>query len=459
MLVTWRLCPFFQASREQTQTSAFAQQNADIFRDRLFTDAGPDAYQECITQMGVFASVGGAQDGSEGGHGLGLTSPSSAVPATCYNPCDDRTRSRARGPANMDMHLRVLMVDAATSYHRIDRYPVGKPFFGPVDLGLHLAGRHNSLNLGAGLLAGSIFPGSNRLIVTGFSPCWGGFYVSTMGGAALVFDNLGVNLLSSVGRAAMPSILYLNREGGEHVEVEIVPLDVRQVWEQEPGGFDVVADSAHNADIGVAILDAIVQRRGIVDLREGARKFARRLARDKGREVLDPFVYTAFARKGWMVPNQYWTPGALSPMAVMGKYYMYYGNDFLPPRELGRMNADLMKKELALDNLGFCRFHRGWAEEMIPTIIESLYGLKDRLQEQIAATASRINSRNASACWESERSIDYVYTFLKRKQTVDGVQRPELESWIKQFETNKQEAALAFWYEVHKGVTESLREF
>jgi len=62
-------------------------------------------------------------------------------------------------------------------------------------------------------------------------------------------------------------------------------------------------------------------------------------------------------------------------------------------------------------------------------------------------------------CWESERSIDYVYTFLKRKQTVDGVQRPELDSWIKQFETNKQEAALAFWYEVHKGAAESLREF
>lgn len=85
----------------------------------------------------------------------------------------------------MDRHLRALMVDAGTAYYRIDRYPVGKPFFGPVDLGLHLSGRHNSLNLGAGLLAGSILPGSNRLIVTGFSPCWGGFYVSTMGGPGL----------------------------------------------------------------------------------------------------------------------------------------------------------------------------------------------------------------------------------------------------------------------------------
>ena len=61
-----------------------------------------------------------------------------------------------------------------------------------------------------------------------------------------------------------------------------------------------------------------------------------------------------------MVPNQYWTPGALSPMVIMGKYYMHYGNEFIPPRELGRHNAKRFKQELILDNLGMCRFHRGW---------------------------------------------------------------------------------------------------
>ncbi len=110
----------------------------------------------------------------------------------------------------------------------------------------------------------------------------------------------------------------------------------------------------------------MIHRRGIVDLRRGARKFGRRLARDKGRAVLDPFVYTAFGRNGWMVPNQYWTPGVLAPMAVMGRYYMYYGYDFTPPRSLGNLCAGLMRDELMLDNLGFCRFHRAWAQDMIP---------------------------------------------------------------------------------------------
>ncbi len=58
----------------------------------------------------------------------------------------------------MDTHQRVLFVDATTNFYRVDRFLVGQPFFGPVDLGLHLAGRFNSLNIGSGLLAGSIFP-------------------------------------------------------------------------------------------------------------------------------------------------------------------------------------------------------------------------------------------------------------------------------------------------------------
>ena len=75
---------------------------------------------------------------------------------------------------------KVLFVDAATGFYRMQRYPVGD-FFGPVDLGLHLSGRLNSLNIGTGSSAGSIFPGSNRLIFTGFSPCWRGFYISSHG--------------------------------------------------------------------------------------------------------------------------------------------------------------------------------------------------------------------------------------------------------------------------------------
>jgi glyceraldehyde-3-phosphate dehydrogenase (ferredoxin) len=621
----------------------------------------------------------------------------------------------------MDSTLKVLFVNATDAFYRIKKYKVGD-FFGPVDLGLHLAGRYKSLNIGVGLLSGSIFPGSNRLIFTGFSPCWGGFYISSMGGAGLVFDNLGINMLSIVGKAPVPSVLYLNRVHGEEIQVEIAPLDLNRIWYEGRGGiyslmdhvfdqfrpryeneprilatgpaamvtdfggvasvpvkrgalsnvdtwagrggfgsallqehgiaaviyggthidedfrdrkvadewfenryamklaakdleittkyrfdpnfdtggtfgvnyatmgskllafnyqsmnwskelrlklqkefildhylkqfneetiktrqqatcgepcaavckklrdeykkdyepyqtmgplsgifdqraaeklnhhadmlgfdaisvggviswlmecldagelqpadlgvsakpvfspqnFDIVKDSMHNALLGCEILDSIIA--GTINLKEGARKYGRRLSRAKGVNLLNRFVYTAYARKGWMVPNQYWTPGALSPMAIMGKYYMYYGDEFVTPRELGKVNAQRMLAELIIDNMGICRFHRLWAEEMVPEIVESLYGLGEKFKESIRFTASRINGRNSSVFWESERNFEYIASFLRRKKE-EGLDSKEFNKWQDAFEANPKEAALDFWYEIHKGVQESLREF
>lgn len=616
------------------------------------------------------------------------------------------------------------MVDAASGYYRHERYNVGD-FFGPVDLGLNLAGRFNSLNIGVGLLAGSIFPGSNRMIFTGFSPCWGGFYISSMGGAGLVFDNLGINMLSITGKAPVPSILYLNRVHGEEIEVEIKPVKAEEVWNSgrlgvyamtdhvldvfgsryvsgprvlvtgpaslatdfgaicsmpvvsgrpthidtwagrggfgskmlkqhgivavvyggtyldddfrdrkvadqwfidkytkklaakdleattkyrfepdfntggtlgvnlatigggliafnyrsifmdeparldmqknliadhylkqfneetiypkqqhtcgepcatlckkmngdfkkdyepyqtmgplsgifdqraaeklnhqadmygfdaisvggvvswlmeclaegylspeelgvrkmpvfKPEGFSVEADSMNNAELGVELLDGMIQKKPMLDMTEGARRLARNISREKGRKVLDCFLFAAYARNGWMVPNQYWTPGVLSPMPIMGKYYMDYGKEFLPPRELGRKNAKRMKMELVMDNIGMCRFHRMWAEEMIPEIVGELYGKKDEYLNSISITASRINSRNASVYWESKRAVEFILTFLKRRRDVQVSNDAQLIDWIEKFEKDPDEAGLAFWYDIHKGVQESLREF
>lgn len=620
--------------------------------------------------------------------------------------------------------LKVLMIDASNGYYRINRFKVGD-FFGPVDLGIHLAYKYNSLNVGVGLLAGSIFPGSNRLIFNGISPSWHGFYISSMGGAGLVFDNLGINMFSITGKATEPSILYLNRNHGEEVEIELFPVNLKDVWHYERCGvygvmqfaldkygmryendprvlatgqasmftdfgaiasapvkkgkltyvdcwagrggfgtkllqqhgivgiiyggtyvdedfrdrsvadewfqekykqklaakdidattkyrydpkfntggtfgvnyatineniiafnyrsiylnkserleihqkfivdhylrqfntetietkqqktcgepcaavckklnneykkdyepyqtmgplcgvfdqraaellngkadnygfdaisvggilswlmeciseglipaedlgasaspvfdhknFDLVNDSMHNAKIGLELLDEMVKPDGKIDLQFGARKFARHIARKHSVAVMDRFVHLGFARRGWVVPNQYWTPGVLSPMAIMGKYYMNYGKDFIAPRELGRENARRMIQELMLDNLGICRFHRAWAEDIMPDIIEKLFGLKEQFLKSIKLTASRINSRNASVFWESERNIDFVFTFLKKKRSDDGVVNDELNLWVKRFEENKFDAALEFWYEIHKGVHETLREF
>jgi glyceraldehyde-3-phosphate dehydrogenase (ferredoxin) len=231
----------------------------------------------------------------------------------------------------------------------------------------------------------------------------------------------------------------------------------KPIW--EPGAFRVERDSMYNAGLGVSLLDGIIERKGILNFQQGLRKFARHEARQRGKDFINCFLYNAFARKGWSIPNQYWTPGVLSPMAIMGKYYMYYGQDFYPPRELGRKGAGRLVSELVLDNLGFCRFHRTWAEEMLPDIIEKLYGVKEEFLKKNFLTAVRINNRNASVFWESEKNINFVISFLKRKHEVEHDNSPDLQDWLNRFHKDKHEAALTFWFEMQKGIHETLREF
>lgn len=624
----------------------------------------------------------------------------------------------------MDAHLKALSIDASTGFYKMKKHLIGE-FFGPVDLGLRLAANLNGLNIGNGVLAGSIFPGSNRLIFTGFSPSWGGFYISTMGGAGLVFDNLGINMLTILGKAPQPSVIYINREHGEELDIEVTPINLFEIWNSGEGGFyslhqfimdhylsryqndprilalgpaswstdfgavgsipiekgkithadtwagrggfgskmlqdhniagiiyggtfidedfrdrrvadqwfqekyqqkllikdfeattkyryeekfktggtlgvnyasigkriiafnyksiymsdeerldmhkhlvidhylkqfneesiekkqyktcgepcaalckklnneykkdyepyqalgplcgifdqraaervnrkadangfdaislggvvswlmecldegyftmeelgvsqmpyfkyegfEVVKHSELNASIACEIIDAIIHKKGLIDLAEGARKWGRSIARKKNYNILNHFVFNSYARKGWIVPNQYWNSGVLSPMSIMGKYFMYYGYDYLPPRELGRIHALRFKQELLIDNMGFCRFHRLWAEDMIPELVDNLYGKKNEYIKTCVLTAGRVNSRNSSQFWESERNIDFVLTFLKGIDIEKSGYQDDLKMWLKAFEEDKHEAALNYWYEIHKGIQESLRDF
>ncbi len=93
-------------------------------------------------------------------------------------------------------------------------------------------------------------------------------------------------------------------------------------------GFDVVADSAHNADVGTQILDAIVHGKGIVDMKEGVHKFARRLAHN--RQATARSLRLHRLRPPRMDgPQSVLDTRRTRPMAIMGKYFMYYGYDFL----------------------------------------------------------------------------------------------------------------------------------
>jgi glyceraldehyde-3-phosphate dehydrogenase (ferredoxin) len=96
---------------------------------------------------------------------------------------------------------------------------------------------------------------------------------------------------------------------------------------------------------------------------------------------------------------------------------MNYSRDFRAPWELGQENARRMLKELALKNLGACRFHRARAEDLMPEAMVNIFGFGEEFNRSTSMTASRITSRNASVFWESERNMDIVNSFHVNKKT------------------------------------------
>ena len=148
-----------------------------------------------------------------------------------------------------------------------------------------------------------------------------------------------------------------------------------------------------------------------------------------------------------MVPNQYWVPGMLAPMPMMGKYFVYYGLDFLPPRELGKKCVERMVYELYNENSGICRFHRKWAEVIVDEIISSHYHFPVDYKAHQFALAKQIYELDGGAVvpWESERTVDAVWKYL---EDIGGAKpNDDLAAWIERFRADKWAAARTYWDE------------
>ncbi len=95
---------------------------------------------------------------------------------------------------------------------------------------------YNALVFGKGPFAGSILPGSHRLVFFFKSPLYKTLYPSTMGGAAYTFQRTGVDFVSLIGRAKETSVLLIVGEE-ESLRVSLEPLgeDLRELWRERNG--------------------------------------------------------------------------------------------------------------------------------------------------------------------------------------------------------------------------------
>ncbi len=217
--------------------------------------------------------------------------------------------------------------------------------------------------------------------------------------------------------------------------------------------FEVVEDSRRNAEYAMKVAAMILFEPAGEIFRKGMRSAAKLLPSSKGKRAIDRAVFTAHGEAGCMAPNQYWVPGMLAPMPMMGKYFVYYGNEYVAPKELGCKCVERMVFELFNENSGTCRFHRKWAEAIIDEIISSHYHFPvDYKAHQFEIARHIFESEGQTAAfWESERTVDLVWQFLEKWERF-GLKDESLHDWVRRFRQDKWKAAREYWEELFSGI-------
>jgi glyceraldehyde-3-phosphate dehydrogenase (ferredoxin) len=228
---------------------------------------------------------------------------------------------------------------------------------------------------------------------------------------------------------------------------------------QSTDEFDLVADSAYNANYAIRVVDMILYHPAGEPFRRGMRYAAKWLDQKYGIRSLERAVFNAHGAEGCMVPNQYWVPGMFSPMPLMGKYFSFYGFEFYPPYELGKKNVERFVYELYSENSGSCRFHRKWVEDIIDDIILSHFELNFNYWDTNFRLAKEIHQFQSAASvpWESERVVDIIFQYLEKWQRI-GLNHPALAEWLGRFRTDKLKAAREYWQEMYRGMSDAFEQ-
>jgi aldehyde:ferredoxin oxidoreductase len=216
-------------------------------------------------------------------------------------------------------------------------------------------------------------------------------------------------------------------------------------------GFDPGADSEINSRLARYLVDGLLSAEWGEPLRSGIRHGVRAA----GEEEAALASYIANGDSGEMAILPHWAPGFYTPMPISGEYLQYYGVEFVPPRVLGRKSAQRMVAELMLQNFGFCRLHRGWAEELAADLINRQLRTNTDWHTRHRDLAKRVFRRRKARFWETSRVTDIIATYLQDYQH-DAAPDAELDRWVRRFAEDRASAARAYWSEVNAGMEEIL---
>ncbi len=216
-----------------------------------------------------------------------------------------------------------------------------------------------------------------------------------------------------------------------------------------------VEQSKFNADLAIQVVEnlawgrnpllKLIGERGI----RSASKILDTIYMDRvksiGYRFIDLGVYAVFGEEGHITPNYYWTPGMVSPLPVLGRYWTLYKGVFLEPEEFAEKAFQRALHELWIDDSGICRFHRGWAEKVLPMIYRDLYGIEDYEARELGVYRKIIEYQDLAGVnpvfWDSKKIIDYI---------ANAAVEYGNDEWASHFMLNKEKAAYEWWTRFYK---------
>ncbi len=165
----------------------------------------------------------------------------------------------------------------------------------------------------------------------------------------------------------------------------------------------------------------------------------------------DLAIYLPFGECGYMTPNFYWTPGFIAPIFVTGRYWTNYSTTFAEPEEYAKTVFTRALKEYEIDNAGFCRFHRGWAEKLLQKLYEAL-GVSIDIDEHAKEMYRKIAEYDMKAgarprFLESEKAKDLIASLAAELGVSD---------WIEKFSKDRDAALREWWTRFAKALAEML---
>ncbi len=209
-----------------------------------------------------------------------------------------------------------------------------------------------------------------------------------------------------------------------------------------------IEDSKNNAELGIEILDLILNNQIFSN---GIKNAVEKL----GEDAKNMIIYVPHG-KGAITPNMYWMPAFILPIAIQGKFLVDYGKEFKIPYELGKSSTIRMIKELYSDNFGVCRFHRKWFEAVVEDLLKEILGIEIDVFKYSKELVNKIYSISPKAAlWESEKAFDLIKTYLEKLYSEEKSSK-ELKKWVEKFEKDKFAAGKEYYKEILKGIQEVL---